>query len=150
MFYPSLGRCYEPINLQLAEKVQFIMSLGKVNKTQIFLTDKKLRIKNGIHFQSHWGSRIFITYGWETDHVIKLSKLSNFDPRIILRKVFKTLFQYSSLSPTRLSPRHQPISLPPPSQESGHSDLVLLQTQFLIYSAIRLRFCCVSRFSAAT
>ena len=50
-------------------------------KFEIFLTDKILRTRSTVYTESHWGPSITIHLMDESDYMVKVKHLSNFDPR---------------------------------------------------------------------
>ena len=84
-FYPKYGWCFDLINFPKESNI--FMSIGLNSKEdqsikgEVFITDKNLKTRHTVHAASHWGSSINIEQGTENMYLIKLEKISNFDPR---------------------------------------------------------------------
>ena len=91
-FYTKSGWCADIENYTLtpSHEIQLIVSVNKKSDNheqtenftaEVFLTDKKLRSKNTIYKQSHWGPSIIIRNYGEHSYMVKVEKLSNYNPR---------------------------------------------------------------------
>ena len=84
-FYPKYGLCYELVNLTISKIVLLATRVttkeGENVPSQIIITDKSLRTQNSVHRESHWGSSIIIEQGIKYSFMIKVEKISNYDPQ---------------------------------------------------------------------
>ena len=86
IFYPKFGLCYELVNLTITKNILLAISRfdtqeGENVPAQVLITDKRLRTKNTLHTESHWGSSIVIKQGMDYSYLIKVEQISNFDPQ---------------------------------------------------------------------
>jgi hypothetical protein len=84
-FYPKYGWCYDLVDFPMENNVFMIIRLnskeGKKIDGEAVITDKNLRTRHTVHAATHWGSNINIEQGTENSFLIKVEKISNFDPR---------------------------------------------------------------------
>ena len=89
-FYPRHGRCFDFANYTITGDLAFNIVLSRINffstgpsspEAEVYLTDKKLRTRNTVHKQSHWGPRISIQHNEYHEYLVKVEQLSSFDPR---------------------------------------------------------------------
>jgi hypothetical protein len=79
-FYPKHGYCYDLVNLTTSGEVQIWTDNPEFKEAQVYITDRKLRTRNTVHAESHWGSKIILKNGY-LEYDIKTEQLSHFDPR---------------------------------------------------------------------
>ena len=79
-FYPKYGYCYDLANFTTSGKC-IIRFHGNFTEAQVYITDKKLRTRNTVFAESHWGSKIILKQGWSKEYIVKVEQLSNLDPR---------------------------------------------------------------------
>ena len=79
-FYPKFGYCYDLVNLTTSGEIE-IGILLEYKAAQVYITDKKMRTRHGVHVTSHWGSKIILQQGWRQEYIVKVELLSDFDPR---------------------------------------------------------------------
>ena len=79
-FYPKFGRCVDIVNYTIGENVELSVTTNNF-KAEVFLTDHKLRTMTNFEISSHWGPSIVIQSKKMEKYLIKVEKLSNFDPR---------------------------------------------------------------------
>ena len=80
IFYPKFGYCYDLVNLSTSGEME-IWIQPEYKDAQVYITDKKLRTRHGVHVASHWGSKIILQKGWHQEYSVKVKLLSDFDPR---------------------------------------------------------------------
>ena len=93
-FYPKFGWCVDvknytlpktrdlKLDIEINQFIDIFKDTYRLNyKADLFLTDSRLRTKNSVYLQSHWGSSIIIENGWDYEFVIKVEQLSNFNPK---------------------------------------------------------------------
>ena len=79
-FYPPYGFCYDLLNLTTVGILDIWTENTEYKAAQVYITDKKLKTKNFVFTESHWGSKIFLELGLQ-EYFIETKLLSNFDPR---------------------------------------------------------------------
>jgi hypothetical protein len=79
-FYSKFGYCYELVDFTTSGEV-ILEIFHSYEEAQVYITDKKLRTRNDLHVASHWGSKVIFQRGWQHEYVVKIEKVSNFDPR---------------------------------------------------------------------
>ena len=84
-FYPKFGLCYEFVNLTITKNIFFAIRVdtqeGENVPAQVLITDKRLKTRNTLHTESHWGSSIVIEQGMDYSYLIKVEQISNFNPQ---------------------------------------------------------------------
>ena len=85
IFYPKFGLCYALVNLTITQNILLGIRVdtqeGENVPAQVLITDKRLKTRNTLHTESHWGSSIIIEQGMDYSYLIKVEQISNFDPK---------------------------------------------------------------------
>ena len=79
-FYPKYGFCFDLVNLTTIGHLEIVHD-HEYEEARVGITDKKLRTRNTVYAESHWGSKITLKQGWFHEFIVKVEQLSNFDPR---------------------------------------------------------------------
>ena len=80
-FYPMHGYCYDLVNISTSGELKIHTRYPQYQEAVVYITDKKLRTKNTVFAESHWGSKIILQKGLRQEFVVKVEQLSHFDPR---------------------------------------------------------------------
>ena len=78
-FDPKYGYCFDISNFVAIGIFKILISVHHFT-AHVFLTDRKLRTRNNVFVESHFGSKIIIQEGFQ-EYVVKTELMSNFDPR---------------------------------------------------------------------
>ena len=77
-FHPKYGYCFDISNFTANGIVKIWISVYHL-KAHVFITERKLRTRNNVFVESHFGSGIVIQEGFQK-YVVKTEILSNFNP----------------------------------------------------------------------
>ena len=78
-FYPKYGYCFDISNFTAIGRIKIWISVYNIT-AYAFITDRKLRTRNNVFLESHFGSRIVMQEGFQ-EYIVKTELVSTFDPK---------------------------------------------------------------------